>query len=91
MESAITEHNTPHLLQLDQLNPGQSGTIVRVGGQPAARRRLLEMGLVRGETISVERVAPLGDPVEFKIKGYHLSLRRHDAANIQVELNGGGR
>jgi Fe2+ transport system protein FeoA len=45
------------------------------------------MGLVRGETIAVERVAPLGDPVEFTIKGYHLSLRRQDIANIEVELS----
>lgn len=76
------------IVQLNQLNPGQAGIIVRVNGQAAARRRLLEMGLVRGETIFVERVAPLGDPVEFTIKGYHLSLRRQDAANIDVKLNG---
>jgi Fe2+ transport system protein FeoA len=73
-------------LPLSTLVPGQTATIVRVGGQALVRRRLLEMGLVRGETIAVERVAPLGDPVEFTIKGYHLSLRRHDAANIQVQL-----
>ncbi|NJN93021.1 MAG: ferrous iron transport protein A [Anaerolineales bacterium] len=71
---------------LNTLSPGQSGTIVRVGGRTAARRRLLELGLVRGETIMVERVAPLGDPVEFTIKGYHLSLRLCDAANIEVQL-----
>jgi DtxR family Mn-dependent transcriptional regulator len=73
-------------VSLNQLNPGQAGTIVRVSGRTAARRRLLEMGLVRGERIVVERVAPLGDPVEFVVKGYHLSLRRQDAANIEVEL-----
>jgi len=82
------EQNNQHIVQLNQLNPGQAGIIVRVNGQAAARRRLLEMGLVRGETIFVERVAPLGDPVEFTIMGYHLSLRRQDAANIDVKLNG---
>ena len=46
----------------------------------------MEMGLVSGETVLVERVAPLGDPVEFFVKGYHLSLRRHDARHIQVHL-----
>jgi ferrous iron transport protein A len=46
----------------------------------------MEMGLVRGETILVERVAPLGDPVEFLVKGYHLSLRRSDAQHIEVEM-----
>ena len=70
---------------LSSLTPGQQGTIVRVGGHTSLRRRLLEMGLVRGETIGVERVAPLGDPIEFTVKGYHLSLRRGDAANIEVQ------
>lgn len=81
------KQDNPAVVRLNQLNPGQAGTIVRVGGYAAARRRLLEMGLVFGETIMVERVAPLGDPLEFTIKGYHLSLRRQDAANIEVELN----
>ena len=88
MQSSITGPTNQHIVQLSELNPGQAGIIVRVGGQAAARRRLLEMGLVRGETVYVERVAPLGDPLEFKVKGYHLSLRRRDAANIHVELNG---
>lgn len=74
------------VVSLAQLQPGQRGTIVRVRGCDTARRRLLEMGLVRGETIAVLRLAPLGDPVEYTIKGYHLSLRRHDAGNIDVEL-----
>jgi Fe2+ transport system protein FeoA len=46
----------------------------------------MEMGLVNGETVLVERVAPLGDPVEFLVKGYHLSLRRSDARHIAVQL-----
>jgi Fe2+ transport system protein FeoA len=74
-------------VSLSSLTPGQQGIIVEVGGHPKLRRRLLEMGLVRGEIISVERVAPLGDPVEFTIKGYHLSLRRRDATHIQVQPN----
>jgi ferrous iron transport protein A len=49
----------------------------------------MEMGLVKGETILVERVAPLGDPVEFLVKGYHVSLRREDARNIEVQMLGG--
>jgi Fe2+ transport system protein FeoA len=73
------------IVSLSTLSPGQQGIIVGVGGQPKLRRRLLEMGLVRGETISVERVAPLGDPIEFTVKGYHLSLRRRDATHIQVQ------
>ena len=78
-----TEQTT---ILLSHLHPGQTGRIVRVSGQTATRRRLLELGLVRGELITVERVAPLGDPVEFTIKGYHLSLRRQNAAQVEVEL-----
>jgi Fe2+ transport system protein FeoA len=47
---------------------------------------MLEMGLVRGETITMQRCAPLGDPVAYQVKGYHLSLRRQDAANVDVEV-----
>jgi Fe2+ transport system protein FeoA len=71
---------------LSDLSPGQRAKIVKVGGHGRVRRRFMEMGLVRGETILVERVAPLGDPVEFFVKGYHLSLRRDDARYIQVRL-----
>jgi len=59
--------------------------VLRVGGRPAARRRLLELGVVRGETITLMRSAPLGDPLEYVVKGYHLSLRRREAATITVE------
>jgi Fe2+ transport system protein FeoA len=72
-------------VSLDQLGRGQTGRIVRVGGRPSVRRRLLELGVVRGETIRLQRAAPLGDPLEFVVKGYHLSLRKRDAATIVVE------
>lgn len=86
MTQPNAKQNGQQVIPLNLLTPGQQGQIVRVGGPAAARRRLLEMGLVRGETISVQRVAPLGDPVEFTIKGYHLSLRRQNAADIDVLL-----
>ena len=72
-------------LPLSHLKPGQRATIIRVGGHGQVRRRYLEMGFVRGETILVERVAPLGDPVEYLVKGYHLSLRKADAERILVQ------
>jgi Fe2+ transport system protein FeoA len=75
-------------IALDQLHPGQQARIVRIGGSGALRRRLAEMGILRGESIRVERVAPLGDPVAYLIKGYRLSLRKEDAARIEVTLNG---
>ena len=73
------------IVGLDQLARGQSGRIRHVGGRPATRRRLLELGVVRGETIRLIRAAPLGDPLEYLIKGYHLSLRQREAATITVE------
>ena len=76
-------------IQLHLLKPGQKGTISRIGGETALRRRFAEMGILKGETILIERNAPLGDPVEYFIKGYHLALRREEAAQIEVILNGG--
>jgi len=73
-------------MPLDQLAVGQQGIIIRIGGEAHLRRRLLDMGIVPGETVTVKRVAPLGDPVEFTVKGYHLSLRKSEAAQILVEL-----
>jgi len=71
---------------LHELKPGEKGRIIKVGGGGGSRRRLLDMGLVSGSEVEVERVAPLGDPVEIRIKGYHLSLRKEEAINIQVEM-----
>lgn len=71
---------------LAELKPGQRGRVVKVGGSGAIRRRLLDMGVVPGAEIEVERVAPLGDPVEFKLLGYHLSLRKDEAQNVHVEV-----
>ena len=71
---------------LGELKPKEKGKIVSVGGRGSIRRRLLDMGLVSGGEIEVERVAPLGDPIEIRIKGYHLALRKNEASNIQVEV-----
>ena len=76
------------LFQLHELKPGQKATIVRIHGSGALRRRFVEMGIVKGETILIERHAPLGDPVEYLIKGYHLALRKEEAAQIEVDLGG---
>jgi len=65
--------------------PGWRGKVVRVGGRGPIRRRLMEMGVTSGSSVEVERVAPLGDPLEVKVRGYHLSLRKEEAANIHVE------
>jgi DtxR family Mn-dependent transcriptional regulator len=72
--------------RLDELRPGQSGVVVRVGGSARLRGRLLEMGLVPGERVTMRHAAPLGDPIELEVKGYWLSLRRADAREIVLEV-----
>ncbi|MEA1959079.1 MAG: FeoA family protein [Chloroflexota bacterium] len=74
---------------LSQMKPAEKGAIVRVkggAGTRSVRRRILDMGVVSGAQIEVQRVAPLGDPIEIKIKGYNLTLRKEEAANIEVEV-----
>ena len=75
-------------VQLHLLQPGQRATITKINGMGALRRRFIEMGIVKGETILIERHAPLGDPVEYFIKGYHLALRKEEAAHIEVTVHG---
>jgi ferrous iron transport protein A len=71
---------------LHLLRPGQRACITRINGEGTLRRRFVEMGIIKGETILIERNAPLGDPVEYLIKGYHLALRKGEAAKIEVTL-----
>ena len=70
---------------LKEMKPGEKGKVVKVSGEGSIHRRILDMGVVPGTKIKMERVAPLGDPIEVKIKGYHLSLRKEEASNILVE------
>ena len=74
------------VVQLRELQPGSRGTISRLSCRGKLRRRLMDIGVVAGTPIEVERVAPLGDPVELKIKDFHLSLRRQEAGDIWVEV-----
>jgi len=69
---------------LHELKPGEKARIVKITGKGPVRRRIVDMGVVPGTTLSVERIAPLGDPIEIKLKGYNLSLRKEEAATIQV-------
>lgn len=72
-------------MTLDMLKPGQSGRITRVGTAGAVKRRIVDMGVVKGTRVDVVKVAPLGDPIEIKVKGYSLTLRKDEAAAIEVE------
>jgi ferrous iron transport protein A len=71
---------------LDQLQVGQRGRIESVHGGDALLQRLLEMGLFEGEEVEVVGFAPLGDPVEIRLRDYRLSLRRREAARISVSV-----
>jgi len=72
-------------IPLSQMKTGQRGIIKKVTGESVLRRRLLEMGINRGSEIYVEKYAPLKDPLELVVKGYHVSLRVGEAANIMIE------
>ena len=70
---------------LSDMKEGETGKIVRIGGNGALRRRILEMGLHKNAEVYVEKYAPLKDPIELIVKGYHLSLRVNEASHITVE------
>ena len=70
---------------LRELPIKKSARIVRVHGEGALKRRLMDMGLTRGTAVTVKKVAPLGDPIEVTVRGYELSLRKDDAALIEIE------
>lgn len=71
-------------MPLSNLPPGQSGVVAELQVPVESQARLLEMGLLVGTQVEVVRFAPLGDPVEIKIRGYHLSIRKHEADLILV-------
>ena len=64
---------------------GETVTVTKLGGEGALKRRIMDMGITKGTSIYVRKVAPLGDPVEITVRGYELSLRTGDAENIVVE------
>ncbi len=71
---------------LSDMQPGEKGIILSVSGDNTVQRRIRDMGIVRGTEIEVVRRAPLGDPVEFRLKGYNLSLRKEEASCVSVEV-----
>jgi Fe2+ transport system protein FeoA len=73
------------MIPLSELKPKERGTVLKVGGSGAVRRRILDMGVVPGTEVEVVKVAPLGDPVDLLVRGYHLSLRKEEARGILVE------
>ncbi len=70
---------------LKQARVGETVRVVRLNGEGALKRRIMDMGITKGTDIFIRKVAPLGDPIEVTVRGYELSLRKADAENIEVQ------
>lgn len=71
-------------MTLDQMAPGTSAKVARLNGEGAVKRRIMDMGITKGTEVAVRKVAPLGDPIEVTVRGYELSLRKEEAAKIEM-------
>lgn len=71
-------------MTLKDLGVGQSGIVVKLHGEGAVKRRIMDMGITKGAEIWVRKMAPLGDPMEVTVRGYELSLRKADAQMIEI-------
>ncbi len=76
------------MIPLSQFREGERGVIIKIQGSGAFRKRLQEMGFIKGTEVFVEKYAPLRDPVELILKGYHVSLRVEEAAQVLLERQG---
>ncbi len=72
-------------MTLKEVKIGQTVRIARLRGEGAVKRRIMDMGLTKGTEVAVRKIAPLGDPIELTVRGYELSVRKDDAAAIEVE------
>jgi len=73
--------------RLDEMERGEKGKVIKISSCGSLRSRIMDMGIVRGSEIEMVRRAPLGDPLEFLLKGYKLTLRRGEAANVLLEVD----
>lgn len=69
---------------LSELKVGESGRVARLTGEGAVKRRIMDMGLTKGSEVTVRKVAPLGDPIEITVRGYELSIRKDEAAKVEM-------
>ena len=72
-------------MTIDDLQIGQQGTISAVGGEGALRLRFLDMGLIPGTNVRLQKIAPMGDPIQIQVRGYELTIRREDARMIGLQ------
>lgn len=85
-ENSVNEHIPMQLITLDKLQPGIHAKVVQIAAKGAIRQRIMDMGITSGSDIIVEKVAPMGDPIEVKVKGYALALRGSEANGVIVEF-----
>jgi len=69
---------------LNDLKVGETAKVVRLNGEGAVKRRIMDMGLIKGTEVTVRKVAPLGDPIELTVRGYELSIRKDEAAKVEI-------
>ncbi len=74
-------------MTLNELKVGEAGRVVRLVGEGAVKHRIMEMGLTKGALVAVRKIAPLGDPIEITVRGYELSIRKDEAAKVEVAKN----
>ena len=72
------------IMTLTELGDGQGGKVISVRGQDAVTRRLMEMGVIPGVAVKMVKSAPFGDPVEIRVRGYSLALRKNEAAAVEI-------
>jgi ferrous iron transport protein A len=71
-------------MTLNEVKVGETAKVVRLHGEGAVKRRIMDMGLTKGTAVTVRKIAPLGDPIELTVRGYELSIRKDEAATIEV-------
>ncbi|MBR1735614.1 MAG: ferrous iron transport protein A [Firmicutes bacterium] len=72
-------------MNLNEVKIGDTVTVVKLGGEGAVKRRIMDMGITKGVSVTVRKVAPLGDQIEVTVRGYELSIRKSDAEKIEVK------
>ena len=85
LEVKMRDFNRRIVMTLREVEVGKSVSVVKLQGEGAVRRRMMDMGITKGTEVYVRKVAPLGDPVEVTVRGYELSLRKEDAGMVEVQ------
>ena len=82
----VLEERDLRMLTLKGVKVGTTVKVVKLHGEGAVKRRIMDMGITRGTAVKVRKVAPLGDPIELTVRGYELSIRKADAELIEIEI-----